>query len=132
MMMNSAQMDDFLTAVTDAVLHGERNTGGIARRYGVSEAESNQIVPLIRGLKDAHKTERPSAQFQRKLYRDLMGAPEYTLVERVRYLPPRVQLAAGAAVSITAVLLLIGRFGRPVFRSLTGRAPVRNLTPVSQ
>ncbi|MBL8147335.1 MAG: hypothetical protein JNL34_13200 [Anaerolineae bacterium] len=125
-------MDDFLTAVTDAVLRGERNTSGIARRYGISDADAERIVPLIHGLKFAHKSERPSSQFRRKLYRDLMGAPEYTLVERVRYLPPSVQLAAGAAVSITAVLLLIGRFGRPVFRLLTGRAPVRSLTPISQ
>jgi len=131
MMMNSAHMDDFLTAVTDAVLHGERNTVGIARRYGVAEADADRIVPLIRGLKDAHKSERPSAQFRRKLHRDLMGAPEYTLVERVRGLPPRVQLAAGAAVTLTAILLLIGRFGRPVLRLAAGRAPARGYTPAS-
>lgn len=131
MMMNSAQMDDFLAAVTDAVLHGERNTERIAQRYGVPEADANQIVPLIRHLKDAHRSERSSPQFRRKLYRDLMGAPEYTLVERVRYLPPRVQLAAGAAVSITAVLLLIGRYGLPVLRLATGKSPVRGYTPAS-
>lgn len=132
MMTNSVQMDDFLTAVTDAVLHGERHVGRIAQRYGVAETEANQIVPLIQRLKGAHRSERPSPQFRRKLHRDLMGAPEYTLVERVRYLSPRVQLAAGAAVSITAVLLLAGRFGLPVFRLLTGRNPVRSLTPISQ
>lgn len=132
MMMNSAQIDDFLTAVTDAVLRGERNTDRIAHRYGVAESDANQFVPLISNLKAAHRAERPSLQFRRKLYRDLMGAPEYTLVERVRYLPPRVQLAAGVAVSITAGLLLIGRFGLPLLRLATGRPPVRTLTPISQ
>lgn len=131
MMPNPTPMDDFLTAATDAVLRGERDIESLARRYGVSRADCEAILPLIRQLRTVHHAERPSDQFRRKLHRDLMGAPEYTLVERVRSLPPRVQLAAGAAVSITAILLLIGRFGLPVLRLAAGRNPVRGFTPAS-
>ena len=131
MMPNPNPMDDFLTAATDAVLRGERDVDGIARRYGVSSADASRIMPLIRNLKTVHMAERPSDQFKRKLQRDLMGAPEYTIVERVRYLPPRVQIAAGAAVSLTAVLLLAGRFGLPLLRLMSGRAPVRGYNPAS-
>jgi hypothetical protein len=131
MMPNTAPMDDFLTAATDAILRGERDVDRIARRYSVSPADADRIMPLIRSLKLVHKAERPSDQFKRKLQRDLMGAPEYTIVERVRYLPPRVQIAAGAAVSITAALLLVGRFGWPLVRLMTGRAPVRGYNPAS-
>jgi hypothetical protein len=131
MMPNPTPMDDFLTAATDAALRGERDFDRIARRYGVSQADADRMVPLIRHLKVVHKAERPSEQFKRKLQRDLMGVPEYTIVERVRYLPPRVQIAAGAAVSITAALLLVGRFGWPLIRLLSGRAPMRGYNPAS-
>lgn len=127
----STPMEDMLSAMTDAVLRGERDVNRIARRYDVPQAEADQLIPMIYALRDTHRSQRPSPHFTRKLYRDLMGAPEYSLVERVRYLPPRVQLTAGVAVSITAVLLLIGRFGVPAFRLLTGRTPVRTLTPIS-
>lgn len=131
MMPNPTPMDDFLTAATNAVLRGERDIDSLARRYGVSRSDCDAMLPLIRQLKAAHRAERPSDQFKRKLHRDLMGAPEYTLVERVRYLPPRVQLAAGAAVSITAALLLVGRFGWPLVRLMSGRSPMRGYTPAS-
>ena len=131
MTLPSSHFEDYLTAVTDAVLRGERDIDRIAARYGVSAAEAEQIAPLIGRLKAVCRPERPSERYTRKLRRDLMGTPDYTLVERVRYLPPRVQLAAGAAVSITAVLLVIGRFGLPVLRLATGRGLVRGYTPAS-
>ncbi len=127
-MMNLAPMDDLVNALTDAVLRGERDMNRIARRYDVPQAEIDQFVPLIRSLKAVHTSERPSPKYLRRLKRNLQGAPEYTLIERVRYLPPRVQIAAGLAVGATFGLLIVGRFGVQLVRLLAGRGSVRGLT----
>ncbi len=131
MMNASTPMEDLLSAMTDAVLRGERDLNRIARRYNVPQADVERLTPMIYALKDAVRSERPSPHFTRKLKRDLMGAPEYTLVERVRYLPPRVQIAAGVAVGTAFGVLLVGRFGLTLMRVLTGRAPISELTTVS-
>ncbi|HYO88680.1 MAG TPA: hypothetical protein VER79_08525 [Candidatus Limnocylindrales bacterium] len=131
MMNASTPMEDLLSAMTDAVLRGERDVNRIARRYNVPQAEADRLAPMIYALRDAHCSERPSQRYVRKLKRDLMGAPEYTIVERVRYLPPRVQIAAGVAVGTAFGVLLVGRFGLNLLRFLTGRAPVSGLTTVS-
>lgn len=131
MMNASTPVEDMLSAMTDAVLRGERDVNRIARRYDVPQAEADQLIPMICALHDAHRSQRPSPHFTRKLKRDLMGAPEYTLVERVRYLPPRVQIAAGLAVGTAFGVLILGRLTYHLLRLFTGRAPVSELKATS-
>jgi hypothetical protein len=131
MMNASTPMEDLLSAMTDAVLRGERDVHRLARRYDVPQAEAERLIPMIYALRDAHRSQQPSPRFVRKLKRELMGAPEYTLVERVRYLPPRVQIAAGVAVGTAFGLLIVGRLTYALLRFFTGRAPVGELKATS-
>jgi len=97
--MNSEnQIQDLLSAVTDALLAGDKNIDPIVNRYQVSRAQVDNLVTIIRRLHVTLVGAQPSQQFVNRLQQDLMGAREQTVLTRVRHLPARVQVAAIIAV----------------------------------
>ena len=97
--MNSEnQIQDLLSAVTDALLAGDKNIDTIVNRYQVSRAQVDNLVTIIRRLHVTLVGAQPSQQFVNRLQQDLMGAQEQTMLTRVRHLPARVQIAAIIAV----------------------------------
>lgn len=110
--MSYAPDTDFetiLTDVTDAVISGE----SLSRVFSAQNLrEVAQFLPLIRLLQTSYVPARPSKRYSARLRHDLMGQ-EYSVVERVRYLPARVHLAA-AVVAILAGGLFLMR-GRAAF-----------------
>ncbi len=97
--MNSEnQIQDLLSAVTDALLAGDKNVDAIINRYQVSRAQVDNLVTIIRRLHVTLVGAQPSQQFVSHLKQDLMGAREQTVLARVRGLPARVQIAAIIAV----------------------------------
>lgn len=106
-----------LSAATDALLSGNNNLDSIFARYGVSRRD---VEPIIRVLNRLHRTlvgVQPSRRFVRRLQIELVGQPEpgwfgklitRGLIGRVRYLPARVQIAAGV-VFVAGFMLLARR-----------------------
>jgi hypothetical protein len=104
--MNSENhMQDLLSAVTDALLAGDRNIDAIISRYQVSRTQVNVLVAIIRRLHVTLVGAQPSQQFVRRLKQDLMGEPVPNVITRIRRLPPRVQIAAGIALLAGFMLL---------------------------
>jgi hypothetical protein len=101
-MSHSGQSDvhiqDLLSAITDALLTEETNLDLIVERYNVPRAQVEGAVILIRRLHQALVGVQPSRRYVRSLKQDLVGTPDNNLINRVRYLPPRVQIAAGVAL----------------------------------
>jgi hypothetical protein len=106
--MNSdTHLQDLVSAVTDALLAGDRNIDAIISRYPVSRAQVNGLVNIIRGLHVTLVGAQPSQQFVTRLRQDLMGEPVPSVITRIRRLPPRVQIAAG--IALLAGFMLIQR-----------------------
>jgi hypothetical protein len=106
--MNSeTQLQDLLSAVTDALLAEDRNIDPIISRYQVSPTQVNVLVAIIRRLHMTMVGAQPSQQFVRRLKQDLMGEPVPNVIMRIRRLPPRVQIAAG--IALLAGFMLIQR-----------------------
>ncbi len=104
--MNSENhLQDLLSAVTDALLAGDRNIDDIISRYQVSRTQVNVLVAIIRRLHVTLVGVQPSQQFVRRLKQDLMGEPVPNVITRIRRLPPRVQIAAGIALLAGFMLL---------------------------
>ena len=106
--MNSeTHLQDLVSAVTDALLAGDRNIDAIVSRYQVSRAQVSGLVKVIRGLHVTLVGAQPSQQFVSRLRQDLMGEPVPSVITRIRRLPPRVQIAAG--IALLAGFMLIQR-----------------------
>jgi hypothetical protein len=106
-MQNSEQpqMSDMLVTVTDTLLAG-KNVDSVLNAYGVTRKQVASYLSLIVGLKKALVSVQPSRRFSHRLKQDLMGAPRMNVITRIRYLPPRVQIAAGVALMAGFLLLL--------------------------
>jgi hypothetical protein len=104
-MASQHPLDDLLSAVTDALLTGEDELDTIIAQYDVPRSSVENLVLFIRRLHQTLVGVQPSPRFVQKLKRDLIGTEETGLVSRVRYLPPRVQIAAGV-VAIAGFMLL--------------------------
>jgi type VI protein secretion system component VasF len=102
--MTTAQIEDMLSALTDALL-GTGDVDGVARRYGVTRTEVLGFVVLIDRLHRVLIGVKPSHKFAHRLRQDLMGAPRMNVLTRIRKLPPRVQIAASVALVATFLLL---------------------------
>lgn len=89
---------DLLSAVTDVMLSGDSNLDAVVRRYSVPRSEVEGFITVIRRLHVALVGVQPSRRFVRRLKNDLVGAQSKNIIDRVRYLPPRVQIAAGIAL----------------------------------
>lgn len=98
--MSDVKMQDFLAALTDALMAeeqaGEPDLERLMARYDVppQDATALALAKLSKRLRLAFAPVQPSARFSRKLKDDLMGVPQTDLVGRWRRLPARVQVAA--------------------------------------
>jgi hypothetical protein len=107
-MASQNPLEDLLSAVTDALLAGEDNLDAIVAQYDVPRSTVENLVSFIRRLHQTLVGVQPSPRFVQKLKRELIGTPQAGLVSRVRYLPARVQIAAGV-VAIAGFMLLTRR-----------------------
>ncbi len=106
-MAHDLEMQELLTAVTEALLRDEAaDIQTLSGRYAVAADESAGYLLLIQRLKRNLTAPAPSKRFTRRLKHELVGVEPTDLVSRVRYLPPRVQIAAGIALMATFMLLL--------------------------
>lgn len=105
-MANDLQLENLLSAVTDALLAEEgQNLDLIVGRYAVPRSEVEGLVGIIRRLHITLVGAQPSRRFVRRLKHELIGTPNTHVVARIRYLPPRVQIAAGIALVAGFMLL---------------------------
>ncbi|MBL8119305.1 MAG: hypothetical protein J0L63_16935 [Anaerolineae bacterium] len=105
-MANELEMQNLLSAVTDALLADENaELDNIIGRYAVPRTEVMGLVTVIRRLHLTLVGAQPSRRFVSKLKYDLVGGERSNIVARVRYLPPRVQIAAGIALLAGFMLL---------------------------
>ena len=104
---NEVQMQNLLAAVTDAMLAEEdADIDAIIARYNVPRGRVEDMLKVIRRLHVVLVGQQPSEKFARRLKQDLFGQ-DPTMVNRLRYLPARVQIAAG--VTVVAGFMLIAR-----------------------
>ncbi len=107
-MTNHNELENLLSAVTDALLADERtNLDQIVNRYAVPKNEVEGLVGLVRKLHMTLVGVQPSRRFVNRLRNDLVGSHQQNIVNRVRYLPPRVQIAAG--IALVAGFMLLSR-----------------------
>ncbi len=107
-MTNHNELENLLSAVTDALLADERtNLDQIVNRYAVPKNEVVGLVGLVRKLHVTLVGAQPSRRFVNRLRTDLVGSHRQNIVNRVRYLPPRVQIAAG--IALVAGFMLLSR-----------------------
>ena len=100
------ELENLLSAVTDALLADEHaNLDQIVNRYAVPRSEVEGLVGLVRKLHMTLVGAQPSRRFVARLRNDLVGTARGNIVNRVRYLPPRVQIAAGIALVAGFMLL---------------------------
>ncbi|MCS6837122.1 MAG: hypothetical protein NZ750_14030 [Anaerolineae bacterium] len=114
--MSDTRLEDFLAAVTDALLadeDAERDVEQLMKRHALPahDAEALELARLIKRLRAALVRVQPSPYFVRTLKHDLIGTPQADPLLRWRRLPARVQLAALAALFGGFALLLNHRLG---------------------
>jgi len=96
--LSNMQIENLLSAVTDALLAEKTNIDAISRQYQIPRDEVDSFVRVINRLHLALVGVQPSRRFVRRLKQDLVGVPNRNVFSRVRHLPPRVQIAAGIAL----------------------------------
>jgi hypothetical protein len=105
-------LEDLLSAVTDALLRegaaAKDPLDAIARRYDVPRGEVEGFAAMIRRVHVALAGVQPSPRFVNRLRHDLIGQPPRGVLARVRFLPPRVQIAAGV-VAVMGFMLITRR-----------------------
>lgn len=106
-------LEDLLSAVTDALLQEEMSSSpqtidAIAKRYQVPRGDVEGFTLLIRRIHVVLAGVQPSPRFISRLRSELMGSTPRGVVARVRYLPPRVQIAAGV-VAVMGFMLFSRR-----------------------
>lgn len=95
------ELQNLLAAVTEAIIHDEQDLDDIVTRYAVPRADVEGLINVIQKLHIVLVGVRPSRRFAQRLRQELMGQ-QMNVISRLRYLPPRVQIAAG--------IVLIGGF----------------------
>lgn len=103
-------LENLLSAVTEAMLGEESDFDQIVARYGVDKTDVRSYIRIIRRLHVALVGVRPSQRFVSALRMDLMGEANHRMLSRLRHLPPRVQVAAGIALVAGFMLLSRRRF----------------------
>lgn len=110
---SDTSVETLLSLLTDAILAEERDIDHIVARYDVSRADVESFVRLIGRLHTVLIGVHPSRRFVHRLKQDLLGQPQWDVIARVRYLPPRVQIAAGIALFAGFMLLSRRRLSLP-------------------
>lgn len=124
MAVDDFRLEDFLSAVTDALQQGDAtDITQIAARYQLNGDDTRSLVNVIRRLNHHLMPVRPSEQFITRLRGDLTTTNS-GLMQRVRNLPPRVQFAAGA-ITVAGLLYIAQRrfFGEDVPTDATDILP---------
>lgn len=104
-MASDLEIQNLLSAVTDALLAEEgHDIDSIVGRYAVPRKEVDSLIGVIRRLHFTMVGVQPSKRFVGRLKHDLVGN-RYNVVSQIRYLPPRVQIAAGIALVAGFMLL---------------------------
>ena len=116
---SDTHLEDLLAAVTDALLAEDDNVDAILVQYNVPRAQFEGAVYLIRRLHVALVGVHPSRRFVRRLRVDLIGQQGNPIVNRIRYLPPRVQIAAGVALLAGFMILSRRRLVADAEESIT-------------
>ncbi|MFQ3565997.1 MAG: hypothetical protein SNJ59_03270 [Aggregatilineales bacterium] len=98
-------LQNLISALTDAILVDQTDLDMLYQQYNVPRAEVESLLQLIQRLHVALVGVQPSRRFVQRLRQDLIGQSQWNLVNRVRYLPPRVQIAAGIALIAGFMLL---------------------------
>lgn len=105
-MATELQLQDLFSAVTDALLADDTaDIDTVIAQYSVPRAEVDSLVGIIRRLHLTLVGAQPSRRFVRRLRHDLVGVSNRDVVARIRYLPARVQIAAGIALVAGFMLL---------------------------
>lgn len=122
-MASDLELQNLLSAVTDALLAEEgHDIDSIVGRYAVPRQEVDSLVGLIRRLHMTLVGVQPSKRFVGRLKHDLVGN-RYNVVSQIRYLPPRVQIAAGIAL-VAGFMLLTRRRMMEETRRESSEVPV--------
>jgi len=107
-MATEFQLDNLFSAVTDALLaDSNADLDTIIAQYAVPRADVYSLLGIIRRLHLTLVGAQPSRRFVRRLKSDLMSSPQPNVMARIRYLPARVQIAAG--IALVAGFMLITR-----------------------
>ncbi|MGQ9887184.1 MAG: hypothetical protein ACUVSX_01725 [Aggregatilineales bacterium] len=111
--LDDARTEDFLAALTDALLAGNADPGALAAQHNVPRAQAESYARIISALQAALVPVQPSRRFVRLLRQNLIGPESTSVVASVRRLPPRVRLAAGLALLAGFALIVLrrGNFG---------------------
>lgn len=104
---HNTPMEDLFDEITAALLTEQYNIDHIIEKYNVPKGNVNNFVGLIHSLRDTLTVQTPSEHFVKDLKRELLNQKNDGLFERLRYLPARVQIAAG--LTLVAGFLLISR-----------------------
>ena len=110
MSQEPTQLQNLLDAVTEAILHDEQDLDNIVSQYAVPRAEVEGLINVIKSLHVVLVGVRPSRRFAQRLRQDLMGQHQRNVINRLRYLPPRVQIAGGIVLIAGFMLLSRRRF----------------------
>jgi hypothetical protein len=102
-----SELQNLLAAVTEAIITDEQNLDAIVSRYAVPRSDVVGLVNVIQRLHIALVGVRPSRRFAQRLRHELMGQDQRNVINRLRYLPPRVQIAGG--IVLVAGFMLISR-----------------------
>ena len=105
--MNEPQLQDLLSAFTDALLRHDDEAERLLER-AVLPRDASSLVSLTRRLHAGVQPIEPSAAFSRRLKADLMGQERQSLVWHWRQLPARVHIAAIVALFGGFGLLIVG------------------------
>lgn len=110
---NENRFEDLLSELTDALLNdaSARQINTLVDGYEIAAVEVNPFKELIYQLQGVLEPQQPSDQFVKRLKRDLTGQQRYTFMDRLRYLPARVHVAAGVAVVAGFMLITRRRLG---------------------
>lgn len=101
------QLQNLLAAVTEAIINDEQDLDVIVRRYAVPRADVEGLIHIIQRLHVVLVGVRPSRRFAQRLRQELMGQHQRNVINRLRYLPPRVQIAGG--IVLVAGFMLLSR-----------------------
>jgi type VI protein secretion system component VasF len=107
MSQESSELHNLLAAVTEAIINDEQDLDVIVNRYSVPRADVEGLMNVIKHLHVILIGVRPSRRFAQRLRTDLMGQSQRNVINRLRYLPPRVQIAAG--IALVAGFMLLSR-----------------------
>ncbi len=102
---NEFHLETLLDNLTDAILSSEsHDLSKLLEQVDLPKDKINGLLDLICQLKNTLIANQPSDQFVQELKHELVGHRK-TILAHVRYLPGRVQIAAGLAVVAGFILI---------------------------